>query len=361
MSEAIPKRDPVETARALERWLARRLGASSVSVSDLSVPKAGFSNETIIGRAAWVDGGSRHDFEFVLRIQPTNHQLFVAPDAARQARVMELLAGRVPVPRVWLTEPDPGVLGAPFFVMERIHGRIPGDVPSWHHRGWTTELTADERRLLHDRALRELVTLHGIDASGDDMAFLDGTGDGVPIAGSALEHRIADLIAFHDWCRPVLRYGVDVIEEAIAFVVAEAPADDRRSIAWGDARVGNMIFADDLSVAAMLDWEGATLGPPEIDVAWWVMFDEFLCEAQGLTRLPGVPDRAGTFDRYQQLAESELRDIGFYEVLACLQFALINSRLADLLIASGTVPERVASEFVTRVTGLMRRALDAFG
>ena len=63
-----------------------------------------------------------------------------------------------------------------------------------------------------------------------------------------------------------------------------------------------MVFADDLSVAAMLDWEGATLGPPEIDVAWWVMFDEFLCEANGLTRLSGVHDRSATLQRYAELA-----------------------------------------------------------
>ncbi len=68
------------------------------------------------------------------------------------------------------------------------------------------------------------------------------------------------------------------------------------------------MFADDCSVAALVDREGATLGPPEIDVAWWVMFDEYLCEAQGFTRLEGIPDTAGTFARYQQLSGRTLQN-----------------------------------------------------
>src|SRR5699024_5022841 len=104
-------------------------------------------------------------------------------------------------------------------------------------------------------------------------------------------------------------------------------------------------------------WEGATLGAPEIDVAWWTMFDEFLCEANGLSRLPGVHDRTATFARYEELAGASLRDIDYYHVLACLQFALINSRLADLLISSGNVSEPVASEYVTRVTTMTRQSL----
>jgi aminoglycoside phosphotransferase (APT) family kinase protein len=111
-------------------------------------------------------------------------------------------------------------------------------------------------------------------------------------------------------------------------------------------------------VAALLDWEGASLGPPEVDVAWWAMFDEFLCEAQGLPRLPGVHDRAGTYARYEELAGAPLRDIEYYEVLVGLQLSLINSRLADLLISSGKVPEPVAAEYVTRVAGITQRSLD---
>lgn len=348
MSLAVPTRDPSETAAALERWLPDRLGVGSLRVGDLTVPKAGFSNETIVGTAAW-DGGS---LEFVLRVQPTGHQLFVEPDALRQARVMTVLTGDVPVPPILATEPDPAVLGAPFFLMPRVPGRIPGDVPSWHRRGWTTELTPEQRARLHDAALGALVRLHHVDTAAPELAFLERPGAGTP-----LERHVAHLAHWHEWCRPVLRYDADVIAEAMRYVQAEQPADDRRAVVWGDARVGNMIFADDLSVAALLDWEEATLGPPEIDVAWWAMFDEFLCEAQGYERLAGVPDRQATFASYEELSGVALRDIEYYGVLAGLQLCLINSRLADLLVATGKAPEPVAAEFVTRVAAMTAAAL----
>ena len=327
-------------------------------MSDLTVPKAGFSNETIIGRAGWADGNGAHDREFVLRIEPTGHQLFVEPDALRQARVMSAVAGRVPVPSVWMTEADRSVLGAPFFVMDRVHGRIPGDVPSWHKRGWTAELDVARQRTLHDNALAALVELHTVDTGSDAFSFLEPTSDRIADGESALARYIAHLVTWYEWCRPVVRYRVDTIEAALRYLTSEVPDDDRRSIVWGDARVGNIVFADDLSVAALLDWEGASLGPPEIDVAWWTMFDEFLCEAQGFARLPGVHDRAGTFARYEELAGTPLRDIGYHQVLVGFTFALINSRLADLLISTGKVPEATGAEFVTRVTDITRRALD---
>lgn len=353
MSEALPTRDPAETAETLERWLRSRLEVEQVTVADLEVPKAGFSNETIVAHATWTDTSGEHGRDVVVRIEPTSHQLFVEPDALRQAQTMSTLAGHVPVPPIWLTERDPEVLGAPFFLMERVEGRIPGDVPSWHAKGWTTELDVEQRRRLHDSALTELVHLHRIDTAGEPFAFLESAGE-----GTALERYVGHVHTWYEWCAPVRRYGTDVIDAAMDHVLAAVPTDDRRSIVWGDARVGNMIFSDDLTVAAMLDWEGATLGPPEIDVTWWVMFDEFLCEAQGLTRLDGVHDRLATFARYEELAGSPLRDVGYYEVLAGLQLALINSRLADLLISTGKAPEPFAAEIVTRVTDMTKRALE---
>jgi aminoglycoside phosphotransferase (APT) family kinase protein len=353
MSSAVPGRDPVETAAALERWFGERLGVADPVVSELSVPKAGFSNETILGSLSCTDGAGRHDRPFVLRIEPTSHQLFVQPDAMRQAQVMTALGGSVPVPTVWLTETRSDILGAPFFVMDRVFGRIPSDVPSWHRRGWTVDLAPQERARLHDGALVALAQLHAVDTSVGKLRFLDPVGAG----STALARQLSQLREFYEWCEPVRRYGADVIDAAMQYVITEMPDDDRQSIVWGDARVGNIVFADDLSVAALLDWEGATLGPPEVDVAWWVMFDEFLCEANGLTRLDGVPDRRGTLDGYEEVAGRALVDIGYYEVLAGLQFALINSRLAHLLITSGKAPEAVAAEFVTRVTGIMKRGL----
>jgi aminoglycoside phosphotransferase (APT) family kinase protein len=363
MSKIVPVRDAEGTARILEAWLCDRLPTSSVTVTGLTVPRAGFSNETILGNATWAplaNGSTRsevaHSMDFVVRVQPTDHQLYLAPDALRQARTMTALAGHVAIPRVLLIEMDSTILGAPFFLMERVFGHIPGDVPSWHDRGWVVELSANARSRLHENAVRALVRLHAIDVSTGQFDFLGPDGTDKPIQGV-----VDQLARFHYWCKPVLRYGADVIDAAMQYVLEEVPDNDRRTIVWGDARVGNMIFSDGLDVAAMLDWEAASLGPAEIDVAWWVMFDEYLCEANGLQRLPGIPDRSATYARYEELAGSELRDVQYFEVLTGLQFALINSRMADLLISTGKTSESFAVELVTRVTSMTKRSLDRFG
>lgn len=354
MSQGSRGRNPDETARTIERWLANRLGVREVRVDDITIPKAGFSNETLLGRASWIDQSATHQREFVARIEPTSNQLFTAPDAIRQASVMAALRGQVPVPTVWLTEEDRSVLGAPFFLMDRVHGRIPSDVPSWHKRGWTSQLAAEEQRALHEYALRSLVALHAV-TPGPELAFL---ADGQSGGATALDHYLRRVQDWYEWCAPVRVYDSGVIDDALRYVIEHQPRTHAGSIVWGDARVGNLIFADDLSVAAMLDWEGATFGPPEIDVAWWVMFDEFLCEAQGFARLPGVEGRTATFALYEQLSGTALEAIEYYEILAGLVLALINCRLANLLIRDHVVDEATASEYVTRITTMTARRMN---
>jgi len=93
MSTALPQRDPETTALLLREWLAVKLvgagtvmteDSQAVKIVDLAVPKAGFSNETILATAQWrTPLGEIHEREIVLRIEPTRHQLFLAPDALR--------------------------------------------------------------------------------------------------------------------------------------------------------------------------------------------------------------------------------------------------------------------------------------
>ena len=96
---------------------------------------------------------------------------------------------------------------------------------------------------------------------------------------------------------------------------------------WGDARVGNVIFADDLSVAAVLDWEMATLGPIELDVAWWLMFEELQTGARGILRLEGIPGPDEPISLYEELSGRRLRDLNYYMTLDWLRLSLTRTRM----------------------------------
>lgn len=345
-------RDPAETERSLRAWLQDRLGGVSVSVDDLSIPEAGFSNETILGEARWQDpGGEGQRRPFVLRVGATTHQLYPENEVLRQADVMVALSGLVPVPSVWLQEPDASVLGAPFFLMDRIDGRVPPDLPSWHRRGWVVEVAPADRTRLYDGGLAAMAALHALDwrAVAPFLAAPDGH--------TALRRYVDAVVRWHEWCRPSIDVGADVITEALAFVVDRSPDDPTEAISWGDARVGNIIYADDLAVAALVDWEQTTIAPPGIDLGWWLMFEHYLSDAQGIERLEGVPGRAATIERYEELTGLPQPHIDHYEVLAGLVFALINSRLLDLLVRAGKADRRAAEVVIGRVVDHLREGM----
>jgi aminoglycoside phosphotransferase (APT) family kinase protein len=352
-----PRRTLEQTQDALTKWLSGRLAADEVVVTNVTSPKAGFSNETLICNVSWRErAGGTADRSVVLRVQPTAHQVFMEPDAIRQARVMMALerTTQVPVPHVWLVEPSADALGAPFYLMDRVPGLIPSDEPSWHRRGWVADLAPSDRVRVYESAVTQLAKLHAIDWH-NSFEFL-----GVSGAATALDAYIDGLVEWARWASDdvnEIRSAQETVAEAIAFIDAARPQDPTTGLVWGDARIGNMIFSDDLAAAALVDWEGATIGPPEIDLSWWLLFEENLCEGQGLTRLDGIPDRRGTIALYEKLSGRATQDLEYYDVIAGAGLVLITSTLRRLLVKSGTPPE-IAAKYVTRAVKMLRERLD---
>jgi aminoglycoside phosphotransferase (APT) family kinase protein len=341
----------------LHSWLPARLaptGARTFDISSFSSPEAGYSGKTVFFSAEWIDLTGRHRTEdLVLRMQADSHQLFTTPDAPRQAEVIQRLGAHgIPVPQIIGIERDASVLGSPFYVMRKVHGRTPSDVPSWHKRGWTAELSASDRELLCDNALRELVALHQVADEGE-LDFLRSNSAG---GTTALQRYLRTLAEWYEWCGDDLKVGADTLARAWKAILESAPDTDTETVVWGDARVGNMCFADDLSVVALFDWETATTGPPNIDLGWWLMFETFLCESLGFTRPPGVPDDDEFVRRYQEFGGTLSGDIGYYQLVAAFVLSLINNRLAVLLVRDG-LDQATARSYPQASVGLVERYL----
>lgn len=113
-------------AAAITPWLADRLGARDVALADIHRHAEGFSWQTWTFTARWRAGGREHERGLALRREPEDGLL--APyDTAAQYRLHAALVehSTVPVPGLLGLETDPSVLGMPFYVMDRVEGRVP--------------------------------------------------------------------------------------------------------------------------------------------------------------------------------------------------------------------------------------------
>jgi len=99
-----------------------------------------------------------------------------------------------------------------------------------------------------------------------------------------------------------------------------------------------MLFAENLTVAAVLDWELVTLANPEIDVAWWLFIMRHHTEGIGVPVPQGMPDPAATIARYQELTGHTLEHLDYYEVYAAWRLSIAMVRAAHMMIAAGLLP-----------------------
>jgi aminoglycoside phosphotransferase (APT) family kinase protein len=347
------ERDADETRRRLAAWLTDHLGSGEVAVSELSGnPFSGFSNETLIFDASFEHEGVTRTEGMVVRVEPIGHQVFPTTAFRRQWEVMSSLAETdVPVPVVAWYEDDTSVLGAPFFVMQRVDGRVPTDNPPYHMDGWMLAVSPDERERIWWSAVDVLARIHRVS--------LDGTGLGyMPAVEPAA---LVDLVReYFTWAaqgrsHPVVECGLDWLAANVPERAIE-PA-----LCWGDARVGNMIFDDSFDCVAVLDWEMVTVGDPVQDLAWFLFLDRHHSEGIGVPRLKGMPSAAATIDRWQELTGRAPHDIEWYEVLAGVRFSAIMLRVIDLAIASGAFPADATMGFDNPCVSLTAQLLDQRG
>jgi aminoglycoside phosphotransferase (APT) family kinase protein len=324
------KTDPAHAERQLTTWLSTRLEDSrDVRVHDARVPAAGgLSAETVLFEASWTQSGRQWTRSLAARVQPSGDAVFPTYDFATEFRVLAALGcAGVPVPEVLWHERDRAVLGGEFIVMEQVGGRVPADDPPYTMDGWVLDLSAAEQATLYDNALQALAAIHRVDWRG---AGLD-----------VLMHGFDEQLAY--WERAFAWAAGDeanpTVEAAFDWIRANRPPDGASVVLnWGDARLGNILFAPDLSVAAVLDWEMAALGSRELDLGWWLFLIRNHTDAIGAPMPPGFPDREATIARYEELIGHTMEHVEFYEAFAGLRLAIIMHRAANLMIGAGLLP-----------------------
>ena len=329
-------------------WLTEQVGAP-VALDAFSVPgHGGFSNETYVTAAEW-DGARRG---LVLRLAPAGPGLFPDYDLDKQARVLEALRAHtdVPVPEVLWREPGDAALGRAFYVMKFVDGRIPPDRPGYQFEGWVKDAPPDEQARVLDAGLDAIVRIHRVDVDHAELGFLDRPehGDG-PITQELGYWR-----AYLDWASDGARY--ETLETIYEWCVAHRPPEpSTRGLVWGDTRIGNLIYADDCSVRSVMDWEMALLGPPELDLGWYLFLDRI--GLQFFPPLPGFMDHDARVVAYEHKLGRALEHLDWYETwggfrAACIQIPLVTLAQADAQATDLAGRERnpLTAELLRRIT-----------
>lgn len=340
------QRDPDLTRARLAAWLATVVDADGVTVGPLTVPPtSGFSAEILLCEASWRAGGRRITQPLVVRVAPTRHRIFPDPRWRVQVEVQRALADTdVPVAPIIGYDAAGTWLGAPFVVMRRIEGQVPADLPSYHRDGWLTALSPPRRRQLWWGAVELLGRIHRL---APERVAPPGTRIGLD----------AGLRFFADHLEYFGADRLPVVHQALGWLREHRPPEPGgESLLWGDARLGNLIFAGTRPVA-VLDWEMVDIGRPETDLAWFLYLDRFLSEGIGAPRLAGLPSRDETVARYELISGRPVEHLDYFEVYAAFRFCVLTARVARLLGESGIVAPGADFPLHRNATGLLRRRL----
>jgi aminoglycoside phosphotransferase (APT) family kinase protein len=307
-------------ADGLARWLAHRHGVGPVVVEQLARPSSGYSSETVFAEASWSADGARMNRSLVVRMPPSGPGTFDRHDLVAELEAQRAAAAAgVPVadPEV---EVDPSWLGTPFMVMARVDGHIIGALA--HRDRWLTGRSVADQGRIYANFIATLCAIHRSDvaaapkvpgrSTADELAFwadyLDWSSDGDPVP---------TLVEALDWCR------------------RHRPArEPDAALLWGDARFENLVVGDGLEPAAVLDWDMASIGAPEHDLAWFTSLDLTMHHLFG-QRPAGFPDRAATVALFEEHSGREVWDLEWYETLAMVRSTAIMTRIGYLRRQAG--------------------------
>lgn len=339
----IDRSRPVRPGEELETGKLR--GYLSTHLPELAGPltveqfPAGHSNLTYL-----LNIGKR---ELVLRRPPFGAKIKSAHDMGREYYILSHLIDVYPrVPRPLLYCEDLSVIGAPFYVMERLKGVI---LRSAAPRGLA--LSPELMQRLSESFVANLVEIHGVDHRAAGLGEL-GHPDGY------VRRQI------EGWTR---RYhnartdDVPDVEQAAAWLAEHMPPEAGISLIHNDYKYDNLVLdpADLSRIVGVLDWEMATVGDPLMDLGttlgYWVDPEdpeEMLAMPFGVTTQPGNYSRRELAQRYAELSGHDLANILFYYVYGLFKVIVIVQQIYARFKAGLTQDERFAMMiYVVRVLG----------
>jgi aminoglycoside phosphotransferase (APT) family kinase protein len=302
-------REPLDTGKLIS-YLKQHLDNLDGPLEIQQFP-AGFSNLTYL-----LTIGTH---ELVLRRPPVGARIKTAHDMGREYRILSRLSTAYPrVPRAFLYCEDESVIGAPFYVMERVNGIILRAQPPKD-----LELSPDLMQAVSNAFVQNLVEIHNVNYESVGLGDL-GQPDGYVVR------------QIEGWTK---RYynartnDVAAVERLADWLSKNVPRESaRRALIHNDYKYDNIVLApeDPRQIVATLDWEMATIGDPLMDLGttlgYWVEPNDpesWQRYGFGVTKLPGSFSRLEVLEGYTQLSKIEIPDPVFYYAYGLLKIAVI--------------------------------------
>ena len=337
--------DRLVDREALREYLADELGPADGF--DVSHHGEGHSNETL-----FVTWGDRH---LVVRRPPPGETAETAHDVLREHRVMDALQDTdVPVPRTVLACDDHSVLGSDFYVMRRAEGDVLRDAEPERFR------SADARRRVGEELVDTLAAIHAVDY---DAVGLGEFGRPAGYTERQVERWTAQL----EWAfeRTAEERAVPELESVGEWLAAECPSEHHHALVHGDYKLDNVLFAPGTppELAAVFDWEMATLGDPLADLGWMLSYWRDPDDPD-----PATPELTATFmaadgyltrrelvDRYERATGLDYEYDRFYRALAVYKLAALGEMFYRRYL-EGNSDDPMYPKMEQRVPALARRA-----
>lgn len=242
----------------LALWVADAFNVAAVELTDLRRHMEGFSWQTYTFTATWrTEDGFPMARALAVRRQPEDGLL--APyDIVAQYRLHEALVGTsVPVPALVGLEMDPGVLGMPFYAMDKVEGIVP---VQWQGNDPSIFRDDDTRSRIGHGFVDALANIHGLDVAA--------TGVDILLPGCAgTDPGTAELNRWETFLDEAVLVEVPILRAAMSWCRRNLATSGRVTLCHGDFRIGNFMLRND-RIVAVFDWELAHVGDPVEDLAW---------------------------------------------------------------------------------------------
>jgi aminoglycoside phosphotransferase (APT) family kinase protein len=318
------------STEALERFFAAQVPSLAGKPVEVQQFPGGHSNLTYLLRVG--------EQEVVMRRPPFGTKVKSAHDMGREFRILSALAGHYPrAPKPLAYSEDESILGAPFYVMERVRGVI-------LRKDLLPELNLDPARFrkLCETLVDALVELHALDYRTLGLAEL-GKPEGY------VQRQV------EGWTKRYFGSQTDdapVVETVAKWLNEHRPPDSGAALIHNDFKFDNVVLdpAEATRIVGILDWEMSTLGDPLMDLgtlmSYWVeAADEPVMQffRGGPSDKPGALTRREIVERYSERSGREVKNPDFYYVFGLFKTAVVVQQIYYRFRQGLTKDERFAA------------------